>query len=177
MAFPSKSELTVCFADLVGFTRLGVDVEAQELGGVAGRFAELANEVARPPVRLIKTIGDAAMFVSPEPAPLVAVALELVRAAHEADMPSTRAGIAFGPALGRAGDYYWHSVNLASRVTGVARPDSVLGTQEVRDAAAEEFAWSYAGKHRLKGIGEAVPLHRARFKDSADDDHRRGRGR
>ena len=62
------------------------------------------------------------MFVSPEPAPLVAVALALVDAVAGRGLPSLRAGIAVGPALLRAGDFYGHSVNLASRVTGVARP-------------------------------------------------------
>jgi adenylate cyclase len=53
-------------------------------------------------------------------------------------------------------------VNLASRVTGIARPGSVLCTKEVHDALAERFDWSYAGKHRLKGVGNSVPLYRAR---------------
>jgi len=159
---PDAQELTVCFADLVGFTRMGVQVDPQELGGLARRLAEVANELTEPPVRLIKTIGDAAMFVSPEPGPLVAVALNLVEAVREDDMPSLRAGIASGPALLRAGDFYGHSVNVASRVTGLARPDSVLCTQEVRDSASEEFDWSFAGRHRLKGVKEPVPLHRAR---------------
>ncbi|HZU39825.1 MAG TPA: adenylate cyclase regulatory domain-containing protein [Solirubrobacteraceae bacterium] len=161
-ALADAQELAICFADLVGFTRMGAQIEAQELGGVAGKLAALAGEVAEPPVRLIKTIGDAAMFVSPEPGPLVAVALALVEAAQAAELPSLRAGLALGPALVRAGDYYGHSVNLASRVTGVARPDSVLCTQEIRDAAAEDFDWSFAGKHRLKGVREPVALHRAR---------------
>jgi adenylate cyclase len=161
-ALAEAQDLCVCFADLVGFTRMGVQVEVQELGGVAGRLAELANDVTSGPVRLIKTIGDAAMFVSPEPAAMVGVALALGEAMAKAEMPSLRAGIAFGPALQRAGDYYGHSVNLASRVTGVARPDSVLCTQEVRDAAGDGYDWSFAGKHRLKGVGDAVPLHRAR---------------
>ena len=39
----------------------------EELGSLASKLAELANEVTEPPVRLVKTIGDAAMFVSPEP--------------------------------------------------------------------------------------------------------------
>jgi adenylate cyclase len=161
-ALAEAQDLCVCFADLVGFTRMGVQVQAQELGGVAGRFAQLANEVTTASVRLIKTIGDAAMFVSPDPAGMVGVALTFGEAMREAEMPSMRAGIACGPTLLRAGDYYGHSVNLASRVTGVARPDSVLCAQEVRDAAADEFEWSFAGKHRLKGLGEAVPLFRAR---------------
>jgi adenylate cyclase len=114
-------------------------------------------------VRLIKTIGDAAMFVSPEPGAMVGVALALVDAVGAADLPSLRAGIAHGPALLRAGDYYGHPVNLASRVTGIARPDSVLCTQEIRDAAPDAYEWSFAGRHRLKGVGDAVVLHRARW--------------
>ena len=155
-------ELVVCFADLVGFTRLGGQVELSELGTVAGRLADLAARVTEPPVRLIKTIGDAAMFVSTEAAPLVAVALRLVDGAQDAELPSVRAGVALGPAVARAGDYFGNSVNLASRVTGVARPGTVLCTREVRDAAKDAFTWSAAGRHKLKGVSGPVPLYRAR---------------
>ncbi|MEA2211147.1 MAG: adenylate cyclase [Solirubrobacteraceae bacterium] len=157
-----SQELAVCFADLVGFTRLGGQVEVRELGTVAGELARLAASLTEPPVRLIKTIGDAAMFVSPDPEPLISVALELVEAFEERELPSLRAGIAYGPALIRAGDYYGNSVNLASRVTGVARPGSVLCTKEVQDAAQDAFAWSSAGKHKLKGVAGPTPLFRAR---------------
>jgi adenylate cyclase len=161
-AVPDAQNLAICFADLVGFTRMGLQVEPQELGGVAGKLAELATELTEPPVRLVKTIGDAAMFVSPEPAPLIGVALNLVSAMREDELPALRAGISFGPALLRAGDYYGHCVNVASRVTGIARPDSVLCTEEVRQHAAEVFDWSFAGRHRLKGVKEPLALHRAR---------------
>jgi adenylate cyclase len=154
--------VAVCFADLVGFTRLGGQIEIEELGGVAGRFGELANDVARPPVRLIKTIGDAAMLVSPQCAPLIEAALSLLEAAERAQLPALRAGVAFGEAAPRAGDYFGHSVNLASRVTGAARPGSVLCTQEVHDAAPDAFDWSFAGRFRLKGLHEPQPLYRAR---------------
>jgi adenylate cyclase len=154
-------ELAVCFADLVGFTRLGRQIEIEELGGLAGRLGELAHDAAKAPVRLIKTIGDAAMFVSPEPGPLVDTALSLLEAAERAELPALRAGIAFGTATQRAGDYFGHSVNLASRVTGVARPGSVLCTRDVRDSAGG-FDWSSAGLFRLKGLPEPQPLYRAR---------------
>jgi adenylate cyclase len=161
--------VTICFADLVGFTRLGGEVEASELGSVAVRFGELATRLAQPPVRLIKTIGDAAMLVSPDSAALVAVALELVDGNSGPDLPSVRVGIAAGYALARAGDYYGHAVNLASRVTAIARPGSVLCTQDVRDEAGEVFDWSFAGRHRFKGIAEAIPLHRARRRRAGAD--------
>jgi adenylate cyclase len=156
-------EVAVCFADVVGFTRLGGQVEVRELGTVAGQLAHLAASVIEPPVRLIKTIGDAAMFVSPEAGPLVKVALALVEAFEREELPSLRAGIAWGPALIRAGDYYGNSVNLASRVTGIARPGSVVCTQEIHDAAPDDFEWSPAGKQKLKGVSGPTQLYRARL--------------
>ncbi len=155
-------EVTVCFVDVVGFTRLGAQIEAQELGTLASKLAELATEVTEPPVRLVKTIGDAAMFVSPDAAAVVSVALSLLEAVAAADLPSLRAGVASGTALQRSGDYYGHAVNLASRVTGIARPDSVLCTEEVCDAATDRFEWSFARKHKLKGMSDPVSLYRAR---------------
>jgi adenylate cyclase len=154
--------VTVCFADMVGFTRLGSEIEAQELGSLATRMAELATDVTEPPVRLVKTIGDAAMFVSPDAGALVSVALSLLDAVRAAELPSLRAGVACGSALPRAGDFYGHAVNLASRVTGVARASSVLCTEEVRDQAPDRFEWSFAGKHKLKGMSEPTALYRAR---------------
>jgi adenylate cyclase len=130
-----EQEIAVCFADMVGFTALGGQLEAHELGSVVTKFGELAGEVAESDVRLVKTIGDAAMLSCPEPAPLVRAALSLLDAVEEADLPVVRAGVAYGQALPRAGDLFGNAVNLASRVTGVARPGSVLCTAEVRDAA------------------------------------------
>jgi adenylate cyclase len=175
-----SQDLAVCFADLVGFTRLGGQVEVRELGTVADRLAREAASLTEAPVRLIKTIGDAAMFVSPEPEPLVGVALDLVRAFEEEDLPSLRAGIAFGPAFMRTGDYYGNSVNLASRVTGIARPGSVLCTDEIRDAADSAYNWSSTGKHKLKGVSGPITLYRARpleaDESEDDDDARKPRG-
>jgi adenylate cyclase len=159
-------ELTVCFADLVEFTRLGEEVPAEELGLVAGRLEEMATAVAEPPVRLVKTIGDAAMFVSTEPEPMLRASLALIAAAEaEGDeFPLLRAGLATGPVLPQSGDYYGRSVNLASRVTGLARPGSVVVDQATRDAVGEDgFAFTFIGDRRLKGIDTRTKLHRARL--------------
>lgn len=165
----TEQEVVVCFADLVGFTALGGQLAAEELGTVAGTLAKLAAEAAAEPVRLVKTIGDAAMFVSSEPTPMVAAALSLVEAVEQADLPALRTGLAAGPALQRAGDWYGNPVNLASRITGIAWPGSVLCSEEVHDAAREQFTWSFAGRHRVKGVGEPVALYRARPLESPQD--------
>jgi adenylate cyclase len=161
---PGSRAVAVCFADLVGFTRLGEEVPPDELGQLAVRLEKLAAEAAAPPVRLVKTIGDAAMLTAPEPEPLLRAALNLIDAADREgeDFPQLRAGAAFGQALPRAGDWFGRPVNLASRITGVARPGSVLAEREVREAVEGPYRWSYAGERRLKGIREPVPLFRAR---------------
>jgi adenylate cyclase len=112
----------------------------------------------------VKTIGDAVMLTSVEPEPLVDVALALVDAADKEgeQFPQLRGGVATGPALSRAGDWFGRPVNLANRITQIARPGSVLAEREVREAARESFRWSYAGEKRLRGIKEPVALYRAR---------------
>ena len=79
-------------------------------------------------------------------------------------MPSLRAGIATGQALSRGGDWYGRPVNLAARITGWARPDSVVGSQELKEAVGADagFDFSFAGKRHFKGIRGEVPVHRIR---------------
>jgi adenylate cyclase len=168
---PGARDVTVGFADLVGFTRLGEEVAPDELGRVAERLVEMAGEHLRGDVRLVKTIGDAAMLVSPDPPTLLAVALDLVDAADAEgqDFPQLRVGVASGPALNRAGDWYGRPVNIASRVTAIARPGSVLATRDVRDAANAAYRWSSAGARSLKGVEGPVRLYRARRLASDED--------
>jgi adenylate cyclase len=73
-----------------------------------------------------------------------------------------RAGISYGPTLAQSGDYYGRSVNLASRITGVARPESVLIDDAAKDQAGDGFAYSFAGERKLKGIDARVKLYRVR---------------
>jgi len=161
---PGSREIAVCFADLVGFTRLGEQVAPEELGHLAIRLEALATEVAEPPVKLVKTIGDAAMLASLRPEPLLDATFALIDAAEAEgpDFPQLRAGMAIGPALSRAGDWFGRPVNLASRITSIARPGSLLAERGVRESAPEAYRWSYAGERRLRGVRDPVALFRAR---------------
>ena len=157
--------INVAFADLVGFTRLGEELAPDALERLADRLEALAGEVVEPPVRLVKSIGDAVMLVSPRGHELLDALFALLAAAdgEGGDFPQLRAGMACGDAVTRAGDWYGRPVNLASRVTDVARAGSVLVTDEVREALGEDAAsWSPAGSRRLKGIAGEVRLFRAR---------------
>lgn len=160
----TATEVSACFADLVGFTKLGEQVATEELGLIAGRLDELATAVAEPPVRLVKLIGDAAMLVSTDATAMVEAALRMVEAADQEgdEFPRLRAGIAHGSVHVQAGDYYGRPVNLASRLTGIALPGSVLVDAAVREAVGEGFRFSFAGEKHLKGFDHRVKLFRAR---------------
>jgi len=167
---PGARQITVAFADLVGFTRLGEVVSAEELGHLANRLAHLARDMTIPPVRFIKTIGDAVMFVCPEPQPMLDMLLKLVEAVDtDNDFPRLRAGVASGMAVSRAGDWFGSPVNVASRITDVARPGTVLVADSVWEAvgAAGMFQGSFAGARRLKGIKNEVRLFRIRRGDGS----------
>jgi adenylate cyclase len=158
-------EMTACFADLVDFTRLGQTLDFEELGSVTSRLGELAREVATPPVRLVKLIGDAAMLVSPDNDAVLEAALNLLDAAEAEgrDFPTLRAGLARGAVVGRGGDFYGHTVNLASRICDFAFPAAVLCDEQAQECAEDDrFAFSFAGARRLKGVDGHVKLFRAR---------------
>ena len=161
-----SNEITIAFADLVGFTRLGESLEIEQIGDLTGRLFELASDAARPPVRLVKMIGDAAMFASLESEAVLDAVLGLVQAAGTDEIPPLKVGVARGQALGRGGDWYGRPVNLAARITSFARPDSVLVDQSTKDslesADGDRFAFSFAGKRRFKGIEGEVPVYRVR---------------
>src|SRR3954471_21841261 len=126
---PGARDATIAFADLVGFTHFSAGTTAERVGDLAGRLGQPdrgaaraarleqpAGEVAEPPVRLVKLIGDAAMLAAPEPEPLVTATRRLVASvADNENLPRLRAGVACGQALNRSGDWYGHPVNLASR--------------------------------------------------------------
>ena len=156
------ADVAVCFADLVEFTRLGEEIAPEELGSVAGTFEEMAVEVAKPPVRLVKMIGDAAMMVSSEPAPMLDAAVGLIEAAETeaTSSHSLRAGIAFGPAIAQSGDYYGSSVNRASRITGIARPGSVLVDEATKETVGEGYRLLVRRRAPSQGVRhplQAVP--------------------
>ncbi len=164
-------EIAVAFADLVGFTKLGERLDPAELGDLTQKLGDLAGDVAGGPVRLVKLIGDAVMLTSQDPERLLNAALDLVAASEDEGegFPLLRAGVAHGRVVSRGGDYYGRPVNLASRITAMAKPGSVVCDEAMHEVVGESgYQWSFAGARHLKGIDGEAKLFRARF--GADGD-------
>lgn len=161
---PDVRDVAVAFADLVGFTALGDRGTPQALGGVAQRLEELADDALRPGVNLVKTIGDEVMLASIDAASLVEVVLDLLHLveAQEEGFPALRAGVAAGPALRQGGDWYGRPVNLASRLTTLAQPGTLLADDAARTAAPDAARWTEAGSQEVRGFERPVATHCAR---------------
>ncbi len=136
---PSKRiEATFGFIDLAGFTALTEAHGDFDAADLATRFADLTREALAEGDRLIKTIGDAVLVTSPTPAGALDLIERLLeRAAHDATLPSLRAGFHHGPAVERDGDVYGAAVNLAARVSAEAYAGEVLATAAVASIAGE----------------------------------------
>ena len=85
------------------------------------------------------------------------------------DFPRCAPASPSGPALPGPATSTGTPSTLPAASPGAARPGSVLCTKEVRDATPNDFHWSPAGRHQLKGLSSAVPLYRARRPDGQDD--------
>lgn len=154
-------DVTVAFADLVGYTKLGEHVPTEQLGQVATRLAELATASIVRPTQLVKTIGDAVMLVSWETDPMLESVLSLIAAADAEGegFPPLRVGLAHGPATPRGGDWFGSTVNLASRLTDVGKPGRVYATESVVEAADDGYDWKRSRRRNFKGIDGRTRVH------------------
>ena len=125
-------ELAVGFADLVGYTTRTRGMSGAELGVMVEDFEATAAEVvARGGGRVVKNVGDGVLFTAADPAAAAEIGLSLPERWAAADRPPLRVGLAHGRVLTRLGDVYSSVVNLASRLTTVARAGSVLVDREL----------------------------------------------
>ncbi len=170
--------MAVGFADMVGFTMLSQHLGDEELSAVVARFEELAHEtVLGLGGRVVKMIGDEAMFIVPTAAAAAEIGLSLAETYADDDLLSdVRVGLAMGPVLVHDGDYYGPVVNVASRLAGVANPGTVLVSDEFRTALREEegiIGTRPLRTRSLRGIGRVQLWKLVRAGSQPGDDRRR----
>jgi class 3 adenylate cyclase len=153
---------TVGFVDLVGYTAAAATMSVRELTSVLVQFDEQTSEaVVRGNGRIVKSIGDEAMFVTDAAADACRIGLDLVRAFDAGPLPPVRVGLATGEVVSVFGDVYGHDVNLAARLVAAADPSSVLVSEPTRRAAAGEgLDFVPVGELSLKGVPDRVPVYR-----------------
>jgi adenylate cyclase len=162
-------QMTFCFVDLTGFTRYTEeegDVEALDL---IERFVETVEATLPPEALLVKTIGDEAMIVSPDPAPLAEWAVRFLELFP--DRPQPRVGLHFGRAVYRDGDYFGREVNLTHRVVARAIAGEVMVTAPVVEAIgdSDRLEFQPIGRVDLKGFDSPAELFTARSVESGED--------
>jgi class 3 adenylate cyclase len=157
---------TIGFADLVGYTGHSRTLSTSDLAGAIGRFeTRVTDLVSQFGGRLVKFIGDEAMFVVDDPATGCKLALALARR-FDSDpaLPPLRIGLAAGPVVALHGDYYGDVVNLAARLVKSADPSEVVVSEHLRGAVGDEFTFEDVSELTLKGFDVPVAAFRLRPK-------------
>ncbi|MBY0317962.1 MAG: HAMP domain-containing protein [Reyranella sp.] len=167
------AEVTVAFADLVGFTAMSSEMPPAEvvelLNGLFSRFDEAARELG---IEKIKTVGDAYMAVCGLPvsvpdhaARMVRMAIRMVHITREHALEyqvsmKLRVGINSGPVvagvIGKSKyiyDLWGDTVNLASRMESGGVPDMIQVTRPVYEALKGQFTFEPRGEIEVKGKG------------------------
>ncbi len=159
-------ELAVGFADIVGFTAASSRMNVLEVSQMAETFLKAA-ETAFPKhgARIVKSIGDAVMFTALDIPSACAAAATLIEESARAGVPPLRIGIAHGPMLRAYADYFGRTVNIASRLSDVAKGGEILVLRP--DKPIRESAWRKlrlvardAGRKRLRGVDGRIPVMR-----------------
>ena len=167
------AEVTVAFADLVGFTAMSSEMPPDHLvtllNGLFTRFDVAAQEIG---IEKIKTVGDSYMAVCGMPEPVDNHAERMVRMAirmvhitrehaleHHVSM-SLRVGINSGPVvagvIGKSKyiyDLWGDTVNLAARMESGGLPNSIQVTRRVYETLKDEFVFEPRGEIEVKGKG------------------------
>jgi class 3 adenylate cyclase len=173
------TNLTILFTDLEGSTalydRVG-DLVAFDL--VRDHFAALLTSIAAEGGAVVKTIGDAVMATFPTPDRAMRAALRMRAAMRDLNEAVGREDLALniglhgGPCLAvmldERQDYFGQTVNVASRVQGLADPSAILATKSIVESAnvgrilAEAGFTTTARQSSLRGVSEAVTVYEIR---------------
>jgi adenylate cyclase len=159
-----RMRVAIAFADLAGYTRLTEEEGEMTAVDAVERFVESVELTLPEEARVIKTIGDEAMIVGPDPATLTDWAVGFQRL--HPGRPQPRIAIHYGVALYRDGDYYGREVNIASRVAARSAGGEVLVTRPVVEySQAPHLEFRSIGEVTLKGFSNPTEIFLARQRE------------
>jgi class 3 adenylate cyclase len=147
---------TVGFTDLVSSTETLAGLTTGEIAAMIDLFDRHTwDTVTRAGGRIVKLIGDEAMFVHADARAACEIAKELVATSPH----PIRIGLASGEVVALHGDYYGPTVNLAARLTG-ASPSSAVVVSEAVKLANRDLQFEPIDLGPLKGFDQPVTTFR-----------------
>ena len=151
------ADVVVGFADLVGFTALGQTLEPKQIDALLRTFeARAAGSATSASTRLVKLIGDEAMFVAKTTDEALDIARGLL---DDPDLPPLRVGLAAGVVFTRGGDVFGAPVNLAARLVATAQPGEILVDAAAAERASDAITLEPRGPRDLPGFAEPVDVY------------------
>ncbi|MBM9459356.1 adenylate/guanylate cyclase domain-containing protein [Nocardioides sp. zg-536] len=158
---PHTTDLSVGFADIVGFTALSNEVTRERIGELVEIFeARCADVINREHGRLIKSMGDAVLFVNDDAMAAFTTAEGIINViGRDPRMPDVRVGLATGGVVMRMGDVFGPPVNMAARLTQVARRNRIIVDHATADALPKDLIESRPLPPRpVRGFGVVEPV-------------------
>jgi adenylate cyclase len=152
---------TIGFADLVSFTALTNELDEDEIGDLVEVFEVRCHDVvAGRRGRIIKSIGDSVLFMCDSAPEAIDIALDLVAViGGDSRLPDVKVGLATGPSVQRMGDVYGPAVNLAARLTSVARRNRVIIDHATEALLPkEDFETRVLPARPVRGFGDIEPV-------------------
>ena len=157
----ATTEVTVGFADIVSFTALSNEMDEDRIGDLVEVFEGRCHDViAAHRGRAIKSLGDSVLFTNDDPVRAIKIAEGIIDViGRDARLPDVRIGLASGPVVLRQGDVYGPPVNLAARLTAVARRNRVIiDTTTASMLPASLYETRKLPARPLRGFGLVEPI-------------------
>jgi adenylate cyclase len=154
-------QLTVGFADIVSFTALSNRLTEERIGDLVELFeSRCADVVTTQGGRVIKSIGDSVLFVHEDPIGAYDIAEGIINVVgRDARMPDIRLGLATGSVVMRLGDVFGPPVNLAARLTAVARRNRIIiDASTAALLPTDDFETRRLPARPVRGFGLVEPL-------------------
>jgi class 3 adenylate cyclase/YHS domain-containing protein len=147
---------------LAGYTALTEAHGDDGAADVALRFFELATAQLTGDGRVVKTIGDAVMFVASDARHGLEFGLALIRAVErEPHFPGVRVGVHYGPIVERHDDVFGATVNVAARLTAHAHVGQLLTSATIANLLEEQthLTTIALGPTWLKNVREPIVVY------------------
>ena len=173
----SSRILTLVFTDLADSTALKTERGDVEVGDLISRHRDHVIEIADACAgRIIDWAGDGCFLTFETSSAAVVFALRLQQAhAAESDLPGVRVGMHMGEVTEKPGPgvtvrIEGLAVDVAARISGLAKPGQVLMSSAIYNSArqrlgvdtfGEPILWQAHGTYELKGLDEPLDISEA----------------